>query len=274
MDRRLHRSPSLWPIAIAVLLLAAAAAPAAPPPGGDASGEALLCLSIRAWVDGVSDLVIQPQTVYWQNREHAKPGTPADHLVAEVPTLLNRKPWLPRWRGEQSDALHTSHFPPTFAGLAPVLAPTEARGDAALVDAGNQQMVVRFTDRPLDADCYHVWLVAVPEAYKPLADALAEGLARAAACDAGAVAKTADRLRTYVEETEVPAGLRDRAVAQVLTCAMDACRAVDFARATDLLALADAVQPKDRGVTELRRWIAKASEPVFEDDFERSTLGR
>jgi hypothetical protein len=259
---------------ILVLLSALAATSLAAPPPQTSSGEALLCLSVRAWVDGVSDLVIQPQTIYWHNREHAKPGTPADQLIADVPTLLDDKPWLPRWQGEKSDRLNTRHFPPTFAGLAVVLARTEARGNVELVEPGNQQMTIRFTDRALDADWYHVWLVAVPEAFKPLADALAEGLARAAARDGEAAAKAADRLRAYLAETDVPEAVRDRALAQILACAVEACRAVDFERAEALLGLAEAVQPKDRAVTDLDRWLAKASKPLFSDEFERSSLGR
>jgi len=274
MARSLRRFLSLWPIPVVTLLAGVAAAARAAPPPETSPGETFLCLSVRAWVDGVSDLVIQPQTVYWQNREHAKPGTPHDHLIADVPTLLDDKPWFPRWQNEKSDRLKTANFPATFAGLALVLARTEARGDVEIVDPGNQQVTLRFTDRPLDAAWYHVWLVAAPQGLKPLADAVAEGLARAAAGDHESADKAADRLRAYLAKTEVPQAVRERALAEVLACALDACRAVDFDTAAALIGLAEAIAPKDRAVTDLRRWLKKAAQPVFSDDFERRGLGR
>ena len=263
-----------FPIPVLILLLVSVTGALAAPPPETSPGETFLCLSVRAWVDGVSDLVIQPQTIYWQNREHAKPGTPANQLVADVPTLLDDKPWLPHWHGEKSDRLRTCHFPPTFAGLGMVLARTEVRGEAEIVDPSNQQVTLRLTDRPLDAAWYHVWLVAAPQGVKPLADAVAEGLARAAAGDREAARDAADRLRAYLATAEVPPEVCRRALAEILAYALDACRAVDFDTAAAMLELADAIDPKDRGVADLQRWLARASEPVFSDDFERGGLGR
>ena len=273
MVQHLRRFLLPLPIPVLILLVVVTAVHAAPPPETP-PGETFLCLSVRAWVDGVSDLIVQPQTIYWQNCEHAKPGTPADHLIAEVPTLLDDKPWFPRWQGEKSDRLRTTHFPAAFAGLTLVLARTEVRGEAEIVNPTNQQVTVRFTDRPLDAAWYHVWLVAAPQGLKPLADAVAEGLARAAAGDHEAAQKAADRLRAYLAKTEVPPEVCQRALAEILAYALDACRAVDFERAAVLLGLAEAIDPRDRGVTDLQRWLERASEPVFSDDFERGGLGR
>jgi len=261
-----------WALVFTVCASLAGAALGAPAQG-TSTDNTFLCLSVRAWVDGVSDLVIQPQTVFWQNRENGKPGTPHDHLVAEVPTLLDGRPWLPRWQGETSDRLKTAHFPATFAGLAFALGKTEARGAVEVVEAANQQVVVRFTDRPNDATWYHMWLVAAAADLKPFADAVAETLSRAAAGDTDAAQEAAERVRTSLVETKVPGAVRERALAKVVTYAVEACRAVDFDVARSLVHLAAAVDPNDRAVTDLERWLDKAAEPVFTDDFDEPGLG-
>jgi hypothetical protein len=53
-------------------------------------------LSVRAFVDGRSQLIIQRDKVHWRHLDFAAPGR---HFDAEVsqPTYLNQTVWMPVW---------------------------------------------------------------------------------------------------------------------------------------------------------------------------------
>ena len=65
-------------------------------------GKCSATLDVRAWVDGVSDLILQGSTVHWHHLSYAAPG-----LLGGVnePTYLNASPWTPSWpsAGENRD---------------------------------------------------------------------------------------------------------------------------------------------------------------------------
>jgi hypothetical protein len=54
-------------------------------------------LHVIAYVDGVSDLVVQDGKASWHNREWAVPGR---HEGADFPTLINGREWRPEWSSE------------------------------------------------------------------------------------------------------------------------------------------------------------------------------
>ncbi|MEP6671040.1 MAG: hypothetical protein ABJF10_17905 [Chthoniobacter sp.] len=57
-------------------------------------------LTIKAWVDGPSELRIKKNGIYWKNGENAKPGRQSR---LNEPTYTNGKPWVPHWKKQHED---------------------------------------------------------------------------------------------------------------------------------------------------------------------------
>ena len=57
-------------------------------------------LTIKAWVDGPSELRIKKNGIYWKNGENAKPGRQSR---LNEPTYINGKPWVPHWKKQHED---------------------------------------------------------------------------------------------------------------------------------------------------------------------------
>lgn len=57
-------------------------------------------ITLQAFIDGESTLHVSPTRIFWESGNVAKPGR---HNGANEPTLVNSKPWMPKWGKPQED---------------------------------------------------------------------------------------------------------------------------------------------------------------------------
>ncbi len=65
--------------------------PYTPPPGAAAAQQQPIVLTVEAWVDGGSTLIVKRDGISWLNGNFAKPGE------LREPTFVNGKAWMPKW---------------------------------------------------------------------------------------------------------------------------------------------------------------------------------
>jgi hypothetical protein len=65
-------------------------------------------ITIKAYVDGPSELHVTPDGVYWINGKNAKPGKLDG---ANFPTYVNGEAWFPLWQNRTHDRGEDKSFP-------------------------------------------------------------------------------------------------------------------------------------------------------------------
>ena len=125
-------------------------------------------VTLRVWIDGLSQLVIQPGGVQWSHLEYGTPGRQPPNTNA--PTVLDGFEWYPVWpstlpccSGQSSSTLSTQIAPGTNSVSLTTLA---GRGSASIsqqpTDANGRTLIVTFDDRfSPGADWYEVVLTGV-----------------------------------------------------------------------------------------------------------------
>ena len=66
---------------------------------------------VRAYIDGVSNLVLQGDSAHWENMKWAVPGR---HEGQNLPTVIDDVEWRPDWSAQEGEAVTTqslSSFP-------------------------------------------------------------------------------------------------------------------------------------------------------------------
>lgn len=126
-------------------------------------------LTVRAYIDGRSDLILHRNTVHWHHFDFAAPGR---HEGSNFPTYLNGTAWFPKWpdvpTAENRDCNCNSS---TFVGTpqvptrpqTAVLTIVKARGSVSIVQQpganNNYTLVLEFNDNPEPGpDWYEVTL--------------------------------------------------------------------------------------------------------------------
>jgi hypothetical protein len=119
-------------------------------PGASAAtcgtGTCRATLRVRAWVDGVSDLVFTGDTVHWHQIANAAPGVLGG---MNEPTFLNAAPWTPTWpsAGENRDCNCDSQPSSTVP-------PLPARDQAVLFQKVTGRGSLNVTQQPSTANGY------------------------------------------------------------------------------------------------------------------------
>jgi len=133
-------------------------------------------LTVRAFIDGRSRLVVQEDRAYWHHLDFAAPGRwldPDTHQAHDEPTYLNGLDWYPVWPNEPDrenrdcgcDSSATSGIPPLASqDQTATLGIEQARGRVTIVqqpEAGNDYtLTVEFDDNDWGgADWYEVTLL-------------------------------------------------------------------------------------------------------------------
>lgn len=129
-------------------------------------------LTVRAYVDGRSHLIIQGNIVHWHHLDFVAPGR---HQGADEPTALNGKAWLPTWPDvpdpENGDCDCDSS---SFAGIPPLADQSQtvaldliaARDQVTIIQQPDQSngftLIVEFNDNDLgNPDWYEIGLTYV-----------------------------------------------------------------------------------------------------------------
>ncbi|MGC9334580.1 MAG: Ig-like domain-containing protein [Anaerolineae bacterium] len=132
-------------------------------------------LTVRAFIDGRSQLVVRGDRVYWHHLNFAAPGRwqdPDTQRVYDEPTYLNAVAWYPLWpdqpdRENRDCGCHSSPIngipPLAQQDQAATLSIEQARGPVTIIqqpEAGNDYtLIVEFEDGgPGGADWYEVTL--------------------------------------------------------------------------------------------------------------------
>ena len=131
-------------------------------------------LTVRAWIDGLSQLVIQPGRVSWSHLEYGTPGRQPPNTNA--PTVLDGFEWYPVWpstlpccAGLSSSPLAT-HIAPVANTIS--LTQQAGRGYTSIsqqptVENG-MTLVITFDDRfSPGADWYEIVLTGVSFGFQP-----------------------------------------------------------------------------------------------------------
>jgi hypothetical protein len=126
-------------------------------------------LHIRAYIDGVSYLILSGDSVRWYHRAYAAPGRLEG---ADEPTYLNGWPWFPAWpdeggpenRGCDCDSSSFSGVPPVperaFAASLNVIQARDSVRIAQQPGPTNDHTIhVRFSDSPGGAAWYEVQVI-------------------------------------------------------------------------------------------------------------------
>lgn len=141
----------------------------------------IVTVEVRAWEDGIDDLILQGNTVQWHHIDYVIPGMEAGHndptwitTTLDGTTVLDQYPWYPNWPEGGNPGVYSD----SFTGLTPSLAGAsmiafeviQARGDAYCAqtpNAGNGfTSIVTLDDGPEEsADYYDVKMTyeVVPE---------------------------------------------------------------------------------------------------------------
>jgi hypothetical protein len=115
-------------------------------------------LKIRAYVDGLSNLVITGNSVYWHHLVHVVPGREG---ASNEPTYVNGTAWLPIWPDlTNEDNADCNCISSTYTGV-PTLASQDqvvlltvitARNTVSIIQQPNANnhyaLIVQFDDRP------------------------------------------------------------------------------------------------------------------------------
>lgn len=124
-------------------------------------------ISVEAFIDGRSQLIIRGNTAQWHHLDWTAPGIP-DNPAENYPTVINSVNWVPSW------TLPTSFcncYSSVFSGVAPALplvtqtvtlTAVQARGTVTIIQqpatANDYNLIVDFTDPQGGAAWYIVQL--------------------------------------------------------------------------------------------------------------------
>ena len=146
------------------------AAPA-PQPSRAAQGPSLqkpFVLTIRAYIEHDSELILRNGRVQWR---HVRGRRPGDDGVRQHPTFLNGKPWTPRWEAVEGppDAPTVSDEFPLPGLVLPATAPRaklsrwegrrDGRQDPVWVESRPGQVLVSFQDHGGSGSWYEATVV-------------------------------------------------------------------------------------------------------------------
>jgi hypothetical protein len=113
-------------------------------------------VKIKAYIDGADTVKIQGNKLWYEHEEFDLPG---DHDTK--PTLINGKPWRPKWNDKISAAYEG--LKPAFHPRSPAeikLTKLTGRGDVQISEMptpeNNQTLSIHFHDEPPGADWYEV----------------------------------------------------------------------------------------------------------------------
>lgn len=132
-----------------------------------------LKISIHAYIDGRSQLIVKANTVQWHHLDYAAPGR---HGFVDLPTVINGFDWYPLWpdipdaenRQECFSSIYTNLSPPLLdSDMQVQLSVIQARYSLTVVQyptAGNNYtLILEFNDNPLGGpDWYECELIITP----------------------------------------------------------------------------------------------------------------
>jgi len=135
-----------------------------------AGNAAAQTITVEAWIDGRSQLIISGNTAQWYHLDYSAPGRGG----VTYPTVINGVDWYPVWPGDPGDPdnYFCSCYSDVFAGVNPPLPSSaipvglniiQARDTVSIIqqpDPGNgYELIVEFDDNALGgADWYEIEL--------------------------------------------------------------------------------------------------------------------
>lgn len=132
-------------------------------------------LTVRAQIDGRSQLVIKPNGLYWHHLLYARPGLHAD---PGYPTTLNGYSWFPSWPDNVATSPADSaplDVTATFSANGVALTQDAGRGPVTIIQQPSAQndytLILDFDDvAPDGPDFYEVTLTGLSMALLPRLD--------------------------------------------------------------------------------------------------------
>ena len=223
-------------------------------------------LTVAATVDGLSDLIITPDGVFWEHRSKELPGTRPGVPKATTPTVLNGVRWFPRWSGKRTDVAPVRNLPTSFAGAGCRITKIAGRGPVSLREASATRLVIRFDDtKPGGADAYKVQIRIGPA--PPFEKAIEAAFQSLDQGDGAAAKGALARAEAIERKITVPQNILDSTYAQAMDRALALAAAASFDKCRFALRIATLVRANGPDARILTKWLSTAAKPIFADDF-------
>jgi hypothetical protein len=128
-------------------------------------------LTVSVQIDGLSQLFVKRDRIYWQHVLHARPGR---HGGGDYPTLINDYAWYPQWPSPDPAGSGPSEplvVATEFSTNAVVLVKTAGRGPVSILQqpsaANDFTLIVSFDDALDGPDRYNITLSGLTVALLP-----------------------------------------------------------------------------------------------------------
>jgi hypothetical protein len=131
-------------------------------------------ITVEAFIDGRSQLIISGNTAQWQHFDASAPGIP-QNPGENYPTIINSVNWIPTWSGDPSNCggCPSSVFSGVCPGLSAVTQPValniiQARQSVTIIQqpsAGNSYtLIVEFNDNIPGGAAWYIIELNFPDA--------------------------------------------------------------------------------------------------------------
>ena len=125
---------------------------------GSVRGTVTSTITVKALIDGRSQLILSGATAQWRHLDYAAPGT---HMGVDLPTVINGMAWYPEWP-EEGENYSCDCYSDIFSGVEPPipravidvgLRVIQGRGEVTIIETpkatNGYALVVEFDDNPI-----------------------------------------------------------------------------------------------------------------------------